>query len=70
MAKQYINWATLTVCLLLHPDLVDGIDDSSGLRGHRRSGISVLDSEQQGLSADGLKFLLSFIFRPARPIEV
>ena len=46
-------------------DLVDGIDYSSGLGGCRRSGISVLDSEQQGLSAEGLKVLLSLIFRPA-----
>ena len=55
----------ITLKLLLHPDLVDGINYSSGLRGHRRSGISVLDSEQQGLSADGLKVLLSLIFWPA-----
>ena len=52
----------ITLKLLLHPDLVDGIDYSSGLGGRRRSGISVLDSEQQGLSADGLKVVLSLIF--------
>ena len=52
------NWES---GLLLHPDLVDGIDDSSGLGGCRRSGISVLDSEQQGLSVDGLKVVLSLI---------
>ena len=42
--------------------MVNGIDYSSGLGGCRRSGISVLDSEQQGLSADGLIVVLSLIF--------
>ena len=46
-------------------DLVNGIDHSSGLGGRRWSGISVLDLEQQGLSADGLKVVVSLIFRPA-----
>ena len=55
----------ITLKLLLHPDLVDGIDYSSGLRGRRRLVISVLDSEQQGLSADGLKVVLSLIFQLA-----
>ena len=52
----------ITIKFLLHPDLVNGINYSSGLGGCRRSGISVLDSEQQGLSADGLKVVLSLIF--------
>ena len=51
--------------VVVHADLVNGIDYSSGLGGCRRSGFSVLDLEQQGLSADGLKVDLNLIFRPA-----
>ena len=51
-------------------DGVDGIAYSSGLGGRTESCFSVLDSEQQGLSADGLKNVLDLIFWPAQPQEV
>ena len=56
--------------LLLHPDLVNAINYSSGLGGCTQSCLSVLDSEQQGLSDDALKVVLDLIFRPAQPREV
>ena len=49
--------------------LVNGIAYNSGLGGHTESYFSVLDSEQQGLSGDGLKNILSLIIRPAQPRE-
>ena len=50
-------------------NLVDGIAYSSGLGGRIESCLSVLDSEQQGLSGDGLKNALILIIRPAQPRE-
>ena len=51
-------------------DLVNAINDSSGLGGQRISWFSILDSEQQGLSAHGLKKVLSLIVRPPQQREV
>ena len=50
-------------------DLVNGIAYSSGLGGCTESCFSVLDSEQQGLSDDGLKVVLSLLIWPAQPRE-
>ena len=50
-------------------DLVDGIAYSSGLGGRIESCLSVLDSEQQGLSGDALKHVLSLIIWPAQPLN-
>ena len=50
-------------------DLVNGIAYSSDLGGRTESCFDVLDSEQQGLSDDGLKVILDLIFRPAQPRE-
>ena len=54
---------------LLHPDLVNGIAYSSSLGGYTELGFSVLDLEQQGLSGDGLKNVLSLMIWPAQPRE-
>ena len=48
-------------------DLVNGIAYSSGLGGRIESCLSVLDSEQQGLSGDGLKDILGLIIWTAQP---
>ena len=54
---------------LLHPDLVNAINYSSGLGGCTQSCLSVLDPEQQGLSGDVLKDILDLIIWPAQPRE-
>ena len=51
-------------------DGVNGIAYSAGLGGRIESCLSVLDSEQQGLSDDGLKYVSYLIFRPEQPREV
>ena len=51
-------------------DLVNGIAYSSGLGGRTESCFSVLDSEQQGLSAHGLKVVLSLIVQLPQKREV
>ena len=50
-------------------DLVNTINYSSGLGGCTESCFSVLDLEQQGLSDDGFKNVLSLKIWPAQPRE-
>ena len=62
--------SVMTCTIDLYPDLVNAIDYISGLGGRKTSWLSIVDLEQQGLSAYGFKYLLSLIVWPPQQGEV